>query len=55
MIKRYGKGPYHEKIKGVEDEIKKMNETVSALCGFKESDTGLSLPAQWNLEADAML
>lgn len=55
MIKRYGKGPYNEKIKNVEDEIKKMNDTVSALCGFKESDTGLSLPAQWNLEADAML
>ena len=45
MIKRYGKGPYNEKIKNVEEEIKKMNDTVTAMCGFKESDTGLALPA----------
>ena len=50
LIKRYGKGPYTEAIKAVEDEIKTYNTKVTALCGIKESDTGLALPAQWNLQ-----
>ena len=49
LIQRYGKGPYTQAIKVVEDEIKKQNTTITALCGIKESDTGLALPTQWNL------
>jgi 26S proteasome regulatory subunit T1 len=49
MFKRYGKGPYTEQIKKVEEDIKDFNQKISALCGIKESDTGLALPAQWNL------
>ena len=45
MIKRYGKGPYFEAIKTVEGEIKTFNQKISAMCGIKESDTGLALPA----------
>jgi len=45
MFKRYGKGPYAEPIKKVEDDIKDFNQKISALCGIKESDTGLALPA----------
>ena len=45
LIKRYGKGPYTEKIKTVEDDIKNYNTKITALCGIKESDTGLALPA----------
>ena len=44
LIKRYGKGPYHEVLKTVEDEIKTNNNKITTLCGIKESDTGLSLP-----------
>ena len=45
LIKRYGKGPYHDKLKHTEDDIKAHNSKVTALCGIKESDTGLALPA----------
>ena len=45
LIKRYGKGPYHDKLKTTEDDIKEHNSKVTALCGIKESDTGLALPA----------
>ena len=45
LFKRYGKGPYSNQIKKVEDDIKDFNQKISALCGIKESDTGLALPA----------
>jgi 26S proteasome regulatory subunit T1 len=45
LIKRYGKGPYTEKIKNVEEDIRNYNSKITALCGIKESDTGLALPA----------
>lgn len=49
LFKRYGKGPYSEAIKKAEEDIRNFNQKITALCGIKESDTGLSLPAQWNL------
>jgi 26S proteasome regulatory subunit T1 len=49
MFKKYGKGPYTDAIKKTEDDIKNFNQKISVLCGIKESDTGLALPAQWNL------
>ena len=49
LFKRYGKGPYADKIKKHDDEIKDFNQKITSLCGIKESDTGLALPAQWNL------
>jgi len=49
LIKRYGKGPYNEVLKKTEDEIKSYNSKISAMCGVKETDTGLALPANWNL------
>lgn len=45
LIKRYGKGPYFEPLKVVEEDIKNYNTKITALCGIKESDTGLALPA----------
>jgi 26S proteasome regulatory subunit T1 len=45
LIKRYGKGPYSEAIKNVENDIKNYNQKITALCGVKESDTGLALPS----------
>lgn len=50
LFKRYGKGPYTEPIKKAEDDIREFNQKITALCGIKESDTGLALPAQWNLQ-----
>ena len=52
LFKRYGKGPYTEPIKKVEEDIRQFNQKISALCGVKESDTGLALPSQWNLQQD---
>jgi 26S proteasome regulatory subunit T1 len=49
LFKRYGKGPYTDSIKKAEDDMKEFNQKISTLCGIKESDTGLALPAQWNL------
>jgi 26S proteasome regulatory subunit T1 len=55
LIKRYGKGPYWESIRLVEADIKTFNQKISSMCGIKESDTGLALPAQWNLQQDQEL
>lgn len=52
LFKRYGKGPYTESLKKVEAEVKDLNQKIVALQGIKESDTGLSMPSQWNIEAD---
>ena len=45
LFKRYGRGPYTNSIKKVEDDIKEFNQKISTLCGIKESDTGLALPS----------
>ena len=55
LFKRYGKGPYAESIRKAEEDIKNFNQKITVLCGIKESDTGLALPAQWNLAQDQML
>ena len=55
LFKRYGRGPYTEPIKRAEEDIKSFNQKITALCGIKESDTGLALPAQWNLAQDQMM
>ena len=55
LLKRYGKGPYNDDLKKCEDEIKNLNQKITSLCGIKESDTGLALPAQWNLNADQQM
>jgi 26S proteasome regulatory subunit T1 len=50
IFKKYGKGPYLEKIKGLEDEVKKLTVDINKLCGIRESETGLSLPTNWVIE-----
>ncbi|KAM3141433.1 26S proteasome regulatory subunit 7A [Paramecium bursaria] len=55
LLKRYGMGPYSEKIKKTEEENKLKVVEINKLCGIKESDTGLSLPSQWDLVADQRL
>jgi len=55
LFKRYGKGPYTEPLKKVEAEIKDLNQRIVNIQGIKESDTGLSMPSQWNIEADKQM
>lgn len=55
LFKRYGKGPYNDSLKKAETEISELNQKITTLCGIKESDTGLALPAQWNLPADQVM
>jgi len=47
-------GPYAESIKSTEEENKNLITKINKLCGIKESDTGLSLPSQWDLKGDEM-
>ena len=35
--------------------MKDLNQKITSLCGIKESDTGLAMPSQWNLQADVMM
>jgi len=39
----------------VEKEVEKVQTSVKELCGIKESDTGLSLPSQWDLVSDKQM
>jgi 26S proteasome regulatory subunit T1 len=55
LLMRYGRGPYFDRIKAVDDELKDFTDKIIKLCGIKESDTGLALPAQWSLEQDKQL
>ena len=55
LFKRYGKGPYTEPLRKVEAEIKELNQKIISLQGIKESDTGLSMPSQWNIPADKQM
>ena len=52
VFKRYGKGQYSEKIKGLEDEVKNMTKDINKLCGIRESETGLAMPSNWVIEQD---
>jgi 26S proteasome regulatory subunit T1 len=55
LFKRYGKGPYADVIRKSEEEMKDLNQKITSLSGIKESDTGLALPSQWNLQQDMMM
>ena len=55
LLMKYGKGPYFEKWKKIDEELKEYTDKIIKLCGIKESDTGLALPSQWSLEQDKQL
>jgi 26S proteasome regulatory subunit T1 len=55
LLQTYGQGPYTRPIRGVEKEVKKIQDKVKDLCGIKESDTGLCLPSQWDLVSDKQM
>lgn len=52
FLKTYGSGPYNDSIKQTEDDITAAMKKVNELAGTKESDTGLAVPALWDLAAD---
>lgn len=52
VLKRYGQGPYAQQIKQIDTDIEECLKRVNEVCGIKESDTGLSPPALWDIAAD---
>ncbi len=50
ILRKYGKGPYSDKIKSIEEEVKNFAKDINKLCGIRESDTGLALPSNWVAE-----
>ncbi len=55
MLKTYGLGPYANRIKDVEADIKAKATKVNDICGIKESDTGLAPPSRWDLVQDKQM
>lgn len=51
LYKRYIKGPYSEKLKQLEDDVKNLTKSVNSICGVRESETGIALPSQWDMES----
>ena len=47
-----GVGQYTNSIKTLETDIQECLKRVNELSGIKESDTGLAVPALWDLAAD---
>ena len=52
ILKKYGKGPYTEKIKKIEEDVDKLTKNINTLCGIRESETGLALPSNWVISQD---
>lgn len=55
LLQLYGSGPYHAKIKELEDCIKATAESTVKLAGIKDSELGLASPEQWDLNADMQM
>jgi hypothetical protein len=55
LLKAYGQGPYTALIKGKEKDIEGLQKGIHELIGIKESDTGLSLPSEWDLVSDKQM
>jgi 26S proteasome regulatory subunit T1 len=52
LLKTYGQGPYAQRLKSIETDIKEVQKRVNERMGVKESDTGLAPPNLWDLAAD---
>eukprot|EP00771_Trimastix_marina_P000329 gnl/Trimastix_PCT/1349.p1 GENE.gnl/Trimastix_PCT/1349~~gnl/Trimastix_PCT/1349.p1 ORF type:complete len:427 (-),score=116.61 gnl/Trimastix_PCT/1349:153-1433(-) len=53
-IATVGLGPYAARIRELEEDNDKISKEIMTMSGIKESDTGLSPPSQWDLNADQM-
>ena len=52
LLKSYGQGPYSQRIKDIEKDVKDTVKKVNDVSGIKESDTGLAAPSRWDLVSD---
>mmetsp|Transcript_15284 Transcript_15284/g.46189 ORF Transcript_15284/g.46189 Transcript_15284/m.46189 type:complete len:426 (-) Transcript_15284:463-1740(-) len=52
LLKTYGLGPYAQRIKDAEADVKAVAKRVNEIAGIKESDTGLAPPSRWDLVSD---
>lgn len=52
VLKTYGAAPYTSRLKGVEKELKELQQKINEKIGVKESDTGLAPPHLWDIAAD---
>jgi len=52
IMRTYGIGPYNNPLKKADDDVKDYLKKINDLIGIKESDTGLAIPGQWDLEGD---
>jgi len=55
LLQLYGKGVYSDKIKQCTQDIENLVASINELKGVKESETGLSNPAYWDLQADKQM
>merc|ERR1712048_71716 len=55
LLKLYGKGPYSDRIKQTDKDIQNLVKSINKLNGVKESETGLSNPALWDLQGDKQM
>lgn len=55
LLKSYGLGAYTLAIKKVEKAIAENSKRVNEIAGVRESDTGLSPPALWDLVGDEQM
>lgn len=53
ILKGYGISPYANRIQEASDEIEKISKNIDKIRGIKESNTGLSHPALWDINGDA--
>ncbi|KAI6203876.1 hypothetical protein M3Y94_00607500 [Aphelenchoides besseyi] len=52
ILKKYGRGPYTDQLKQIEQDIENRLKRVNELSGVKESDTGLAPPSMWDIAQD---
>jgi len=50
LYKRYIRGPYTDKLKTLQDDIDKLTKNVNSICGVRESETGIALPSNWQID-----
>ncbi|KAK9894769.1 26S proteasome subunit P45 [Cystobasidium minutum MCA 4210] len=52
VLKTYGRGPYADQLKKIENEVEEVRKRVNERMGVKESETGLAPPNLWDIPAD---
>lgn len=55
LLQTYGRGPYTDSIRKLEDGLKEKVKAINDAKGIKESDMGLANPSMWDLAADKQM